>query len=156
MSAHPHHKTTEGRYHRAHLPQEARTGEIIHPCFHCGQQIALRRWDSWNGFLVECPHCHALHGKRWNIKVVLMAGFMFHALSFFFTMRPRQAFLSIAGFGLFAFTGNYILDHFQIPDIAAVAGAAVFMLGPLLVNAVLLIKHEHDFDKRAPLQQIYS
>src|SRR4051812_1050787 len=80
----------ETSYPRAYLPQEAKHGETIKPCLHCGKDLAPKKWDSWNGFLVQCPHCGGLHGKHWNIGRVLFASFLFSALSFFLQYDPRK------------------------------------------------------------------
>jgi hypothetical protein len=148
--------TSRTGYPKAHLPQLAQSGEAVKPCYHCGQPLALQKWDSWNGFLVECPHCHGLHGKSWNIKRVLLASFVFSAFSFLFTMPLKRAVVAILGFALFAFVGNYLIDHSLIPDIAGLAGGVVFMLGPMLINAILLVKHEHDFDQSPNQVKAYS
>jgi hypothetical protein len=125
----------------------------MQPCIHCGKKLGLEKWDSWNGFLVECPHCGGLHGKRWNIRRVLFASVVFNAISFLFTMRPAKAALALSGFVVFAIIGNFLLDSNWIPDILEITGATLFMLGPMLINAVVLIKHERDLDNSAPTSQ---
>ena len=141
-------------YPKANLPATVEPGEIVKPCLHCGKDLSLKRWDSWNGFLVECPYCHGLHGKRWNIKRVLLASFMFNAISFLFTMRPRNALLSVFAFITVAIVGNLFLDRF--PDLFQVVMASVFLLGPMVINAVILIKHERDLDNSAPPKALSS
>ena len=138
-------------YPKATSPDQVKQGEIIKRCLHCSMDVSLKKWDSWNGFLVECPHCHGLHGKRWNIKRVLLASFLFNALSFLFTMRPRNAVLSLLGFIVVAVIGNYFLDRF--PDLFQIALVIVFGFSPMLINAVILIKHERDLDGSAPTKQ---
>ena len=59
-------------------------------CIHCKAPIAVSARDKLNGFLVECPNCHGLHGRRWNIRGLVFASFILNALSFFFTMRPAK------------------------------------------------------------------
>ena len=140
---------SDSTYPRAHLPQEAKQGETIQPCLHCGKNLALTKWDSWNGFLVQCPHCGGLHGKRWNIRRVLLASFVFNAFSFLFTMRPAKALLALTGFIVFAVVGNFVIDNETIPDLLEIAGAIIFILGPMLINAIVLIKHERDLDNSA-------
>ena len=144
------------RYPQGHPPRDAKEGETIKPCIHCGSELALRKWDSRNGFLVQCPHCGGLHGKRWNIRRVLFASFLFNAFSFLFTMRPRNALLALLGFVVFAVVGDYLLDSDKIPDILEIVGVLVFILGPMLINAIVLIKHEHDLDNSAPPTQVLS
>ena len=141
-------------YPKGALPNQAKQGEIIKPCFHCGKELALKKWHSWNGFLVECPHCHGLHGKRWNIRRVLLASFLFSAFSFLFTMRPRNAVLILLGFIVAAFIGNYILD--RLPDLLQIVIVIVFIFSPMLVNAIILMKHERDLDNSAPPRQAFN
>jgi hypothetical protein len=69
-------------------------------CAHCGNAIAVSRWDRLNGFLVECPECHGFYGRRWNIRGLALASFLLNALSFFFTMRPGKAIAAIAAWVL--------------------------------------------------------
>jgi hypothetical protein len=144
--------SSRSNYPRGFFPYQAQQGAVIKPCFHCGNKLGLKRWDNWNGFLVECPNCLGLHGKRWNIKYVLMAGFMFNAISFLFTMRLRIAIPLLLGFIIVGFGGNYLLDHYEIPGLTAVAGASVFVLAPLVINALILIRHERDLDNSTPSQ----
>jgi hypothetical protein len=138
-------------YPKATSPDQVKQGEFIKRCLHCGKDLSLKKWDSWNGFLVECPHCHGLHGKRWNIRRVLLASFLFNAFSFLFTMRPRNAVLSLVGFIVVSIIGNYFLDRF--PDLFQIVMVFVFVFSPMLVNAVILMKHERDLDDSAPPKQ---
>jgi hypothetical protein len=138
-------------YPKASLPDQVKQGAIIKRCFHCGKDLSLKKWDSWNGFLVECPRCHGLHGKRWNIRRVLLASFLFSAFSFLFTMRPRNAALSLLGFIVAAIFGNFFLDRF--PDLVQIVIVIVFFFSPMLINAVILMKHERDLDDSAPPKQ---
>src|SRR5215212_9563658 len=101
-------------YPKGSLPNTKTDGETVAPCLHCGKQLALKKWDSWNGFLVQCPNCGGLHGKRWNIRYVLLASFVFNAISFFFTMRPAKAAIAFSVFVVLAIAGNYLLDNEQI------------------------------------------
>jgi hypothetical protein len=142
------------RYPRGRLPHDAKQGETIRPCLHCGKELALKKWDSWNGFLVQCPHCGGLHGKRWRIRRVLFASFLFNAFSFLFTMRPRNASLWLSGFVVFAVVGNYLLDSDKIPDMLEIVGVLVLILGPMLINGIVLIRHERDLDNSAPPTQV--
>jgi hypothetical protein len=134
-------------YPKAGLPDQRSQGKILKRCLHCGKDISLKKWDSWNGFLVECPHCHGLHGKRWNIGRVLLASFLFNAFSFLFTMRPRNAVLTLVGFIVAAITGNFFLDTF--PFLVQIVVGSALLLGPMLINAVILMKHERDLDESA-------
>ena len=124
-------------------------GNIIKPCLHCGKNLSLDRWDSWNGFLVRCPNCGGLHGKHWRIRNILFASILFNALSFPFTMRPRYAIIAVFSFVIFALVGNFLLLD-RVSDIVALVGVSIFMLGPTIINAAVLVKHEHDLDQSVP------
>jgi hypothetical protein len=87
------------------------------------------------------------------MRRVLLASFFFNAFSFLFTMRPLKALLTLLGFTVFAISGNYLLDNDKIPDILEVAGAALFILSPMLINAFLLIKHERELDNSSSRAQ---
>lgn len=137
-------------YPKGLLPIHVKSGEVIKPCLHCGNKLGLKKWDSWNGFLVECPHCQGLHGKHWNIKYILWASLFFNAFSFLFTMRLPKGALLLLGFVLFALGGNYLLDHDQISGLVAVAGAALFIIAPVVINAVALVRHERDLERSTP------
>ena len=64
-------------------------------------------------------------------------------------MRPRYAIIAVIAFITFALVGNFlILD--QVSDLVALAGASIFMLGPVIINGVMLVKHEYDLDQSAP------
>ena len=120
----------------AHAPQQ---GQTVKPCLHCGSEVALSRWDNWNGFLVECPHCGGLHGKHWNIRRVL------------FAMRPAKALPLLAAFVALGAAGNFfLLDNESVPDSLEMAGAIIFVFAPMLVNAAVLVTHERGIDNSAP------
>ena len=144
----------DNRYPRARLTHEAKPGETIKSCRHCGKELALKKWDSWNGFLVQCPHCGGLHGKRWDIRRLSFASFLFNAFSFLFTMRPPKGVVALTAFIIIAAAGNYyLLDSEAVPDSLEIAVAAVLVLGPMLVNGILLVQHERDLDNSAPPTQ---
>jgi hypothetical protein len=126
----------------------AETGGHARPCLHCGRNVPLNKWEDWNGFLVECPHCGGMHGKHWKIGRVMTASFVFNAVSFLFTMRPAYGVLWLAAFAAAAVAGNFYLE--SLPDTLQVALASAFILGPMLVNAVVLVNHERGLDNSAP------
>jgi hypothetical protein len=121
-------------------------GNVVKPCIHCRKSLTLSRWESWNGFLVRCPQCGGLHGKHWNIKRVLFASILFHELSFPFTMRPRTALIAVVSFALIGLIGNYAFLN-RADDLIGLAGASIFLLSPVVINAAILVKHEHEMDQ---------
>jgi len=65
-------------------------------------------------------------------------------------MRPAKALPALTGWIILAVAANFLMDNETIPDLLEMAGAAIFMLGPMLINAIVLIKHERDLDNSAP------
>ena len=114
-------------------------------CMHCRQEFAVSRWDSWNGFLVNCPNCDNTHGKQRNIRQVMLASFIFNAISFLFTMRPLKAFMSLAVFTSLGILGYFELD--RLPDLYQVAAVLLFILAPMVINGIILLNHHHMLDK---------
>ena len=114
-------------------------------CVHCKAPIAVSTWDKFNGFLVECPSCHGFHGRRWNIRGLALASFLLNALSFLFTMRPGKALAAIAVWVL-AFW--LLLPRTETwPDWAQAVAFGTLMIGPMIINAVLLVRHQIDLDR---------
>ena len=68
-------------------------------------------------------------------------------------MRPAKAVPAVIAFIVFAIAGNYLIESNKIPDLLEIAGVIIFILGPMLINAVVLIKHERDLDNSAPPTQ---
>jgi hypothetical protein len=126
----------------------AEAGGHSRPCLHCGHTVHLSKWDDWNGFLVECQHCGGLYGKRWNIRRVMMASFMFNALSFLFTMRPGRGVPCLLAFAAATVAGSFFIE--RLPDMVQVTLVSAFILGPMLVNGVVLVNHERSIDNSAP------
>lgn len=137
-------------YPQGRLPRQVKEGDTIKSCIQCGREVGLTKWDSWNGFLVQCPNCGGLHGKHWNIRRVLLASFLFNAFSFLFTMRPAKAVPTLLAFIAAVVIGNFFVDSEAIPDLVEVAIGGVILLGPMLINAIVLIKHERDLDDSTP------
>src|SRR5262245_59458633 len=102
-------------YPTASLPDSMRAGEVIAQCRLCSKIIGVPRWDAWNGFILQCPHCYGPHARRWTIKPILFASLLFNALSFFFTMRPRTAAPFLCAAAVFAIGCNYLSDHLELP-----------------------------------------
>ena len=124
-------------------------GGVVNSCIRCGEEFRVKRWDSWNGFLVECPHCGGLHGKRWNIRRVLLASFVFHAFSLLFTMRPAKSLPALAAFIALGVGGNFLLDSESVPDSLEMGGVILFVFAPMLINAAVLVMHERGLDSSA-------
>jgi hypothetical protein len=124
-------------------------GKTVKPCLHCGRNLTLSRWDSWNGFLVRCPSCGGMHGKRWNIRRVLFASVFFSAASFIFTMKPRIAVIAISVFLVCLLVGNYVLLD-RLSDIVQLVVVSIFLFAPAVINAAILAKHEHDIERSVP------
>jgi hypothetical protein len=114
-------------------------------CRHCAQPFGITRWDSWNGFLVNCPRCGGHHGKPWHLGRLLLAGFLFNAFSFFFTMRPRLAVTAFGSFAGVAALSAWVALQLNGVDWAVEACAFIVFVGPVLVNAVVLIRHQTDY-----------
>ena len=116
-------------------------------CSHCGAAIAVSRWDRLNGFLVECPRCHGYHGRSWNPRVIGFASLFLNALSFFFTMRPGRAFFAIV---VWATAIYFLLPKTEYaPQWIEVPAFIFVFLGPLILNMVLLVRHQIDLDRPA-------
>lgn len=114
-------------------------------CVHCGNPIVMSAWDNFNGFLVECPHCHGFHGRRWNVRAVVGVGFVLNALSFLFTMRPRNAFIAIVAWCAAVWL---VLPRIESwPDWAQAVAFGTVILGPAVINAGLLVRHQIDLDR---------
>lgn len=135
------------RYPFAERPSGAKAESAV-SCSRCGKAIVVSAWDRFNGLLVECPYCHAFHGRRWRVRAVALASFLLNALSFMFTMRPRNALLVIAVWVAFFFCTMPRSEAW--PEAVQIALYCAFMVGPMLINIFLLIRHQSDLD-RAPV-----
>jgi hypothetical protein len=132
-------------------PPQPTTAQPMQQCCHCGQEIVIPKWDRWNGFLVRCPFCRGLHGKPWKTKRIAMAGLLFNLFSFAFTMRPRRAVLAMLGFAGWFVAGVYLLDRYHIVDGPIfMAWLIGFLLGPMILDGILLIRHQIDLEKPPP------
>lgn len=140
-------------YPKGVLPGAAKPGDLVKPCLHCGDKLGLKKWDSWNGFLVQCPHCGGLHGKRWKLGRIVLASFLFSGISFLFTMRPKRAAIALSVFVVLILV-NYLLINDEIPDLVELGVGILIILGPLLINAIAFIKHERDLAESIPPAQV--
>lgn len=136
------------RYPVAERPSPLNAASAV-TCIHCGKPLVVSRWDRINGFLVLCPHCRGFHGRRWNVRALAFASLMLNALSFFFTMRPWRAVLMLVGW--IAFFGLVLPAAERWPDAVQVLAFGIAMLGPMVINALLLIRHQVDLDRRPPV-----
>ncbi len=129
-------------YPMGKFPIPTVSGLLARHCVHCHGTVGIGRWDDLNGFLVRCPHCALVTGKSWSLNRPLVAGFLFNAISFFFVFRPAKA---LALFGLFAAwtvgVGSTAFGR-SGPEWLQIAWGVVFFLGPVIVNAIELVRHE--------------
>ena len=75
-------------------------------------------------------------------SAVIWASVFLNAVSFFFTLRPRNA---VAMFSAFFVTGlslYLLMGREYFPPIVEVGFASLFMLGPAIVNGGLLLVRE--------------
>ena len=119
-------------------------------CVHCQSEIGVSTWEHLNGFLVQCPHCLGFHGKPWHLSRPLLAGFFFNFLSFFFTMRPARALLTTIGFGTIVFALALIAGPNMENQEVAVVAMTLALLGPLVINGALLVRHQVLLDRAPP------
>ena len=114
-------------------------------CIHCGNPMAVGRWDKLNGFLVECPSCRGYHGRAWSPRALGFMSLLLNAISFFFTMRPGRAFFAVI---LWSAAIYFIMPRTEYaPDWIQVTAWIFFLLGPLVINMILLVRHQIDLDR---------
>lgn len=130
------------------IPDRPRVRAV--PCVHCARPMGVSTWDYLNGFLVVCPHCHGYHGKPWGIERTVVAGLFFNCLSFLFTMRPKQATVAIAIFVSICSCLLAVAARDDMNTANMVAALGVSILGPVLVDAVVLIRHRIRLDAAPP------
>lgn len=120
-------------------------------CVHCEKPLGISSWDYIHGFLVLCPHCSGFHGKPWGLERPLLAGLFLNALSFFFLMRPRRALAALALFVAIGGALVYVAGQNEQNDALMIGSVSFVLLGPVLVNAVLLVRHQMRLDKSPPV-----
>jgi hypothetical protein len=125
------------------LPQGS-AGGTVKPCIHCKNNLRLSKWDSWNGFLVRCPHCRELHGKHMKAKGILWFSFFFNALSFFFTLRLKYALFLFSVFVVAGVFGRYLLNGEFFSQPLELFLMISFMFLPVLINGLVIAVHESD------------
>ena len=108
--------------------------------------MAVGRWEKLNGFLVECPSCH--DGRAWTTRVFGFMSLLLPAISFFFTMRPGRAFFVMI---LWIAASYFVMPRTDYsPDWIQVTVWIFFLLGPLIINMALLVRHQIDLDRPPP------
>jgi hypothetical protein len=115
---------------------------VVRTCFHCGSELCISRWDDWNGFLYLCPYCKRVNGEKWNAFAVCFMGLIINFLSFFFIMRPKKALICATAFFFYWCVSSYAIDKYQIQDNYQLVLMGIGFLGPMTINAVMLIKHQ--------------
>lgn len=122
--------------------EAAQNRGVLRPCYQCGGPLRIGRWEDWNGFLFQCPHCEPTHGKPRSAFAIILASVLLNALNFFFTMRSKHALPVFLGFVLL-FTGPSVaLDWGQLSETFKLLLLGTALLGPLVINSVLLLQHE--------------
>src|SRR2546423_8412753 len=91
------------QYSQGSLPEPMNHPGHAAWCAHCGASYSVSRWDQLCGFVVQCSQCGGNNGKHWNFRLVLFAAGIFNVLSFFFLMRPRDAFMVAGIYGILFF-----------------------------------------------------
>lgn len=119
-------------------------------CVHCGRPLGVSTWDYLNGFLVVCPHCRGYHGKPWGLERTLLAGFFFNVASFFLTMRPRHALATLSVFAVACWLLVTLAAEDDTNTGYMIASVGTFVLGPMVVNAVVLVRHQMRLDAAPP------
>jgi hypothetical protein len=128
-------------YPRASLPSEPGSG-VIRACRVCSEPIKVSRWDDLNGFLIRCPHCSGVHGRSWRVYYYALASLLLNALSFFVTMRWKRALPLALAFGLGFLVADQIEKHLAVSQGVLLIVYGLLLLGPLIVNTVLILRHE--------------
>lgn len=139
-------------YPNAKIPKSNEIGKSI-PCIHCKRKILVSKWDTWNGFLVKCPYCNKYHGKHFNKKAILLGSFFFHALGFFFTVRPLKALLLIIIFGGIGVFGNYLLTKELLPQLLEIVLVILFLFAPMILNGIFILFHEKKLNSSKGMMQ---
>ena len=119
-------------------------------CVHCERPLGLSSWDYYAGFLVLCPHCNGFHGKPWGLERTLLVAVFLNALSFFFVLRPRRAFVALVLFALIGVVLVSLSIQKENSDALLIGSLSYVFLVPVCVNAVLLVRHQMKLDKPPP------
>lgn len=128
-------------YPLAGVPGPAAKG-VLRACSHCGKPIQVSRWDDLNGFLLKCPYCGGVHGKHWRVHLLALASFFLNAASFFFAMRWKRALPLAIVFAAGFLAADQLDKRSLVPESAILAIYAALLLGPLLINWVVALRHE--------------
>jgi hypothetical protein len=112
--------------------------------------LGITNWDYWNGFLVACPHCGGCHGKPWGFERTLLAGFLLNVFSFVFVFRPRHAFSAMVGLAVVDWFLLSLSARNDMNTALMFTAVSVLSLTPVLVNAIVLVRHQTLLDKAPP------
>jgi hypothetical protein len=136
------HSTTKPFAYPVALPGTDPGPGIVRNCFRCGTVLKISRWDDWNGFLYRCPHCNGIYGKPWRPFAILLLSLVLNALSFFLTLRWKAALPLLLAFALLASVVRPALNRGQLSPTLEDLIMGMFLLGPLIINSVLVLRHE--------------
>jgi hypothetical protein len=84
------------------------------------------------------PLCERVHGRRWNAFGILLASAILNALSFFLTMRWKQALSFLLGFVLLHTCLGIMLNRYQLSGTLELLLMGTAFLGPLVRHEVAL------------------
>jgi hypothetical protein len=124
-------------------------------CDYCNKALEVSRWDDLNGFVVLCPHCRAYNGRKWSVRGVLWGGLLLNVLSFFLVMRPKNAALCSLPLGALLALGDS-LNVTSSSDLVQGLYFGALLLGPVLVNAAVLVRHSVLVGTKAPVALTHS
>lgn len=113
----------------------------LQTCSRCRKSYPTSTWTGLNGFATSCPYCGVWNGRSWNVRAVALASFFLNCLSFLFTMPPVPALVSIAAFALGVYLTGPLATSGRHPNLE-VAWYITVLCAPMLINAVLLVRHQ--------------
>jgi hypothetical protein len=139
------------QYPIAEIPEPKKRSRVIESCRCCGDKISVGTWDSMVGFLVECPHCHGLHGEVWKARRLRLSIFL-NLLSFLFFWRPVKALVLMLVLGsIYAVMGQFIANT---GDTGVVILGLIIFAGPCCINGYSLLKHQDGMKSGLPRDQV--
>ena len=75
----------------------------------------------------------------------------YYALSFFFVFRPRRAFAALLIFGGICFLLGALAARNDTDTALMAVSVGTVVMGPVLVNAVALVRHQMRLDRAPPI-----